>query len=63
VHVILQEPYYDAQAEQSGGRKTGATVVMVANSVGGDDGSRRLPAAHRSHREERVADALDQKSL
>jgi ABC-type Zn uptake system ZnuABC Zn-binding protein ZnuA len=37
VRVILQEPYYDPKASRLIAAKTGAVVVTVSNSVGGDE--------------------------
>jgi zinc/manganese transport system substrate-binding protein len=60
VHAILQEPYYDSKPSNLVAEKTGATVVMVANSVGGDEGVDDYVQLI-DHIVKRVADALDQK--
>ncbi len=35
IHIVLQEPFYSAKAADKVAGKTGARVVVVANSVGG----------------------------
>jgi zinc/manganese transport system substrate-binding protein len=38
INVILEEPFYDPKPAELVASKTGATVVQVSNSVGGDEG-------------------------
>lgn len=60
VRVILQEPFYDQKPGQLVAGKTGATLVAVSNSVGGDPGVNDYIGLI-DNLVKRVADALEKK--
>jgi len=44
IGIIMQEPFYSQKAANHVADKTGARVVVVANSVGGEAGADDYPA-------------------